>query len=343
MDYELLLKDTKLLAKDDQRSIAFQATHESAFANSFPVASDPNSNFDNREFGTALARKMGLPVIILLPYVGSRVRSNGNSHPTLVDPFGNGVASAPGVSGDHVRFHDRIVNSLVKHIKRAGVPVKGGYDDTCKDTFGKSFGAGAQIDEVSVRLIRGIIPDLAVNAQDCDAGPFPDPNPLVGCKILFEHKTLASLLISVPARAKKVLTDIKKRAEELDVRHPGSTFVHELGLYLYIALVTGPFGNLSSDFNTLVDFIARERAMQTMKLRVTNPALALAVHRRALVRRIGILTSRGWAQHIVDRWRDAVTNRPTASHATEINLAADEFLSDNPHRGGYHGMHVPGA
>ena len=76
--------------------------------------------------------------------------------------------------------------------------------------------------------------------------------------------------------------------------------------YLYIALVTGPFGNLSSDFNLLVDFIARERAMQTMKLRGTNPALALAVHRRALVRRIGLLTSRGWAQHTVDRWHGAV-------------------------------------
>ncbi len=113
----------------------------------------------------------------------------------------------------------------------------------------------------------------------------------------------------VPERS---LTDIKRRAEELGARHPGSTFVHELGLYLYIALVTGPFGNLSSDFNLLVDFIARERAMQTMKLRSTNPTLALAVHRRALV----LLTSRGWAQQIFDRWRDAVSNRPTASHTT---------------------------
>jgi hypothetical protein len=75
-------------------------------------------------------------------------------------------------------------------------------------------------------------------------------------------------------------------------------------------LVTGPFGNLSSDFNTLVDFIARELAMRTMKLRCTNPALALVVHWRALVRRIGILASRGWAQHIVDRWHDAVTKPP---------------------------------
>ena len=47
--------------------------------------------------------------------------------------------------------------------------------------------------------------------------------------------------------------------------------------------------------------------MQTMELRDIKPALALAVHRRALVRRIGLLTTRGWAQHIVDRWRDAVS------------------------------------
>ena len=47
--------------------------------------------------------------------------------------------------------------------------------------------------------------------------------------------------------------------------------------------------------STLVDFIARERAMQTMELRDTKPALALAVHRRALVRRIGLLTTRSWA------------------------------------------------
>ena len=170
---------------------------------------------------------------------------------------------------------------------------------------------------------------MVIDARDCDAGPFPTLNPLVGCKTLVEHKTLASLLVSVQARVKKVQTDIQKRAEELDSRHPGSTFAQELRAYgPYLVLVTGPFGNLSSDFKTFVDFIARERAMQTMALRNINPALALAVHRRALVRRIGLLTSRGWAQHIVDRWRDAVSNRPTVPHhVADIDLAADEFLS----------------
>ncbi len=79
--------------------------------------------------------------------------------------------------------------------------------------------------------------------------------------------------------------------------NPGSAFVHELSLYgEYVALVTGPFGNLPSDFNTLVDFMARERAVQAKELRDIKPALALAVRRRAWVRRIGLLTTCGWAQ-----------------------------------------------
>ncbi len=75
--------------------------------------------------------------------------------------------------------------------------------------------------------------------------------------------------------------------------------------------------------------MARERAMKTMELRDIKPALALAVHCRALVRRVGalvrrvgLLTTRDWTHHIVDRWRDAVSNRPAAP--------ADIFTADEP-------------
>ena len=42
------------------------------------------------------------------------------------------------------------------------------------------------------------------------------------------------------------------------------------------------------------------------------------------MRRIDFVASRGWAQHIVDRWRNAVSNRPTSPHTTEIDLSAGE-------------------
>ena len=70
--------------------------------------------------------------------------------------------------------------------------------------FNKCLHVGDNIDEVDARLLQGIIPDAVIDARDCDAGPFPTSNPLVGCKTLVEHKTLASLLVSVRARAKKV-------------------------------------------------------------------------------------------------------------------------------------------
>ena len=100
----------------------------------------------------------------------------------------------------------------------------------------------------------------------------------------------------------------------------------------YLVLVTGPFGNLSSDFKTFVDFIARERAMQTMALQNINRSISALW--------CGVLD---FSLLAADRWRDAVSNRPTVPHhVADIDLAADEFLSDNPHRGGYH-VHVPGA
>ena len=62
-----------------------------------------------------------------------------------------------------------------------------------------------------------------------------------------------------------------------------------------------PFVSLSSDFNPLVDFIAREQ------FRDFRPDVIISMQKRALIRRIGLFLCRGWAQHIVDRWRDAVS------------------------------------
>ena len=91
------------------------------------------------------------------------------------------------------------------------MPVTGGYDGPCINKFGKCFHAGAKVAEKDIRALQGIIPDMVIDARDCEHGPFPSQNDVVGQKSLVEHKTLASLLLSVQARARKVLADIKKR------------------------------------------------------------------------------------------------------------------------------------
>ena len=172
---------------------------------------------------------------------------------------------------------------------------------------------------------------------------FPD-NPLDDRVSLFEHKTLASLKVTVEARANLVRSDLKKRAEDLDARHPGSTFVQELASYgKYFVLVSGPFANLSSDFNPLLDFIARERSLHTIEFRDFRPDVILSMQKRALIRRIGLFLCRGWAQHIVDRWRDAVSPGSSPSASNDFDLLPCDISPDFLYRGAYRGINVPGA
>ncbi len=109
-----------------------------------------------------------------------------------------------------------------------------------------SFWDGDATDEEDQRLIQGIIPDMVIDARGrINGGIFPD-NPLDDRVSLIEHKTLASMKVTVESRAHTVQRDLKKRAEDLDSRHPGSTFAQELASYgKYFVLV----------FNPLVDFI----------------------------------------------------------------------------------------
>ncbi len=69
---------------------------------------------------------------------------------------------------------------------------------------------------------------------------------------------------------------------------------------------------IRSDFHYFVFYRLHNTSL--MKNKGTHLVHALAVHCRALVWRIGLLNSRGWAQHIFDRWHGAVSNRSTAYH-----------------------------
>jgi hypothetical protein len=86
-----------------------------------------------------------------------------------------------------------------------------------------------------------------------------------------------------------------------------------------VLLVSGPpFANISSDFVALVDCIARERSLHTIEDRDFKPDVILSMQRRALIRRIRLFLCRDWAQHIVDRWRDAVSSG--SSHCASNNF-----------------------
>ena len=73
------------------------------------------------------------------------------------------------------------------------------------------------------------------------------------------------------------------------------------------------------------------------------PIPTLAIYRQFVSRRIGLIASRGWAQHIITRFRDTVSADPTQSPVTDAEFFAEADFSSNSRRGGYHGRSVPGA
>ena len=90
-------------------------------------------------------------------------------------------------------------------------------------------------------------------------------------------------------------------------------------------------------------WISWRAAQQTIELRDFRPDVILSMQKRALIRRIGLFLCRGWAQHIVDRWRDAVYPGSSPSASNDFDLLPCDISLDFLNRGAYRGINVPGA
>ena len=76
---KLLKQRAEALPRDDPRAEAFLSGGGCPFANRFPLAISADIRFTSGEFITALGRKLGLPIPLLLPAVGMPLSNNPNS------------------------------------------------------------------------------------------------------------------------------------------------------------------------------------------------------------------------------------------------------------------------
>ena len=94
-----------------------------------------------------------------------------------------------------------------------------------------------------------MIPDGWIGRFFLDAPFNSPPNRLDDRETFVEFKTLASLTMTPNVRAQQVQSDIEKRAHDLDLKYPGSTFTQVLKSHgkdgRYLVLVVGPFANFS--------------------------------------------------------------------------------------------------
>ena len=103
----LLKQRAEAMPRDDPRAEAFLCGWQCPFANRFPLTISPEVRLTSGEFTTALGRKMGLPVPLLLSAVGVQLSNNANSAKKVGDAYGHAYTTVTGAKGDHVRtLHD---------------------------------------------------------------------------------------------------------------------------------------------------------------------------------------------------------------------------------------------
>lgn len=98
-------------------------------------------------------------------HVGDAIATNGKSRRLRVDPFGNNVAAAPGVSGDQARTtHGAFVTRVVRLIKEAGIPASGGGYGSVKGIFSKNVNQ-SNLSPADQGTLNGIIPDAKIDGR----------------------------------------------------------------------------------------------------------------------------------------------------------------------------------
>ena len=184
--------------------------------------------------------------------------------------------------------------------------------NTCNGAYKGSLNVGTETrgDDDIEKNLQKMISDVWIGRFFLDAPFNSPPNRLDDRETFVEFKTLASLAMTPNVRAQQVQSDIEKRAHDLDLKYPGSTFTQVLKSHgkdgRYLVLVVGPFANLSDDFVVLCDFLGRARALKAIHSWNISPKHALAMNRHILVSHFGHLASLVWAKLILGRFRDAV-------------------------------------
>ena len=358
----------RALPLDDQRRMAYLNRFGNRFASQFLVGCpEPSVNFHPDKFRLAVQRLFGVPLTALAHILGARIKNHANSPLRTVDPHGNNLSSISGSVGDHSRkLHDLMLEFALVQLRKIGVRVsaakKGsvttaGIFNDLLQAYNLDPSPSAEKD----RLVNGILPDMILNATGPMANEFSD----VTCATFFDRvQTLfdvkgyglgesshypsfraeSSDPKPVDRRAQEVHQEYVNKARRLDVLyHPGTLAGEDgpiLSRLLSFGATTGPnkgrvvglaigcFGELSSEFDELCTFIARNLTVEHLQYYDNKtPEQALNMFRTRIQSVWSHAAIFAWADLILDRSRTLVGLQSPAAAAAAA-AAADPDLDN---------------
>jgi hypothetical protein len=250
---------------------------------------------------------------------------NNNTRVTVNDIYGGTIRANNRMRGGYTKaMHDTIVQLLVSIAEDAGIRCLGGKHDTVCNKFKhliqQNVNFEAEGDEPVHRILQGIIPDGYFDGTILPR--VHGDNIFADKKIIFDVKTLAdgptymesyqaqSPLKNVRRRQEKVSKDYINHARDIDLKYnaqqipPGGKGPVEreiLNVYNGAkGMVIGPFGEVSTNVETYLDFIARHKSrLMSDGLDSEQKAKVMRWIRRTNRAKLGLLIHREWAEMLI--------------------------------------------
>jgi hypothetical protein len=358
--FQLLTQRALALPTSDPRRMAFLANSKDPFATkllgSLP---HPDVRFDAREWTTAVALHLGVPIPALKAHVGSRIVNHPNCQQLTVDPHGYNLTTVTGLKGGGtIRNHNSIGMAISSCLVKAGIQHRGGGNDHgCKAIFRDATPAAPVQSQTDKTYINSIIVDLVLLCKSVEDTPLGGRDHLVDIKTLaggacYKEPPVAVQSIFngvVNKRQAEVNGTYHRTAATLDTRlhsTPQGTrgpFAEILSQYGIEGRVLGPvvgvFGEASSDLVSLRDLCVHEQERRYREWIRCPPSQSKGLFTHGISRLWGHSISRGWSRLILDRLRDSVGTDSLARRCATRAAGTDAHEAQRFHQGARRGAH----
>jgi hypothetical protein len=349
-----LIRRAKALLPNDQRRIAFLASHECKFSNSIcsgiPLCS---RRFSNELWATAVQSKLGAKLSCLAPFINRTLSSNMPSvDDNYVEPYGNNIKKLRGAKGGGaLANHNSIVDVISDWLLKVHIPHMGGVRGrlkTCKDMFTHitQLLNPEDLDPAEQRVLQKIIPDLVPDFralpetfEDIDMGPLAGFRPMVDVKTLACNGSYQGSNVNpVETRQSRAAAEYTRRAKDIDAKlgtpaGEEGPMTAEMKTYgsppgQVLAPVVGAFGEMSSDMYALADVIAAAKTADHLQFFKGSAKEFRGMFRQQVIRDWGHAAHFGWARLLHDRRRELIARRPPSHQHEETEFYANHFYQN---------------
>ena len=334
-NFEELKADYDALAHDDHRRWSFLAATTSKTARTLVTGwPDYGREFSTDEWVTALQMYLGLPLSILKQYVGAKIIGRGLGAGSVCDKYGRVLAAAQLPGGDWWKAHTLVQMEVAECLRAMGCNVV--VEPT--HTFFPEVPLASEVNEAQYTMIARVRPDFEFWMVDRTIGELKLVRATPSYYACQGHNTSANHECN-PGRAMKtrqrsIASDYTRRAKVLDAHFHGWTadgdqskgkVQAKLKQLRLRKLVGGWFGEISSDFEDLLDYmaeIAASNLQQSMMAATKEEAKAVLLFR--LRSRINSTIMKAQARIVLGRLHHMAGSAATAE--ARVRRAGESFF-----------------